>query len=477
MTKQLTKNISVKNVLIVMLAVIMVFSVMPMQTHAASKIKLSKCKITLAYSADVYTGAKKTPKVTVKYKGKTLTKGKSYTVKYYNNVKPGTAKVKIKAKGNKYEGTVTKSFRIYSKAVSQLKANVVSGDSIQVSWNKTTGSRGYRLTVTSDGKAYKKGTYETSGTAYKFTEMPADKTYTFKIVSLAGPNKTASQPKTISVTLNAITTMEAPKLTAGSPGYRRCDLSWSGVPKASGYTVSEYNVTSKTTTETEVADSEELSYAFYDKAAGSKYQYKVQAYALVNGEKIKGKWSNAVDVTAQKTLIGQACSNYDKVAGDSSGKEVKRSNYTTSSSSSSCYNWTYVFRFKDPEKAEAAAANMERGIDNNNIGYCSNGTSTYGSNALQYQAAKVGYDLSKISVKTGCSCGDIVTICVIYSGITSCKYTGSGLDVARQLLKLSGDFECFSGTEYTRSDKYLQRGDILVTAHSSGKNNHVAMVL
>lgn len=472
----MTKAGTGKNILAVILAVAMIFAMMPMFTHAASKIKMSKCSISLSYTSDVYTGNKKVPKATVKYKGKKLKKGKDYTVSYSNNINPGTAKVKIKGI-NKYSGTVTKGVRIYSKAVSYFDVKVVSGDSIQLTWNKTTGSCGYKIAVKSNGQKYKDGTYSTTGTSYKFTGMPANKTYSFTITSLAGPKKTSSSAKTVSVDLNEITAMGTPKIAGGSKGYRRCDVSWNPISKASGYIISEYNVSAKTTNEVTVDSASINTYSFYDKAKGSKYQYKVQAYAISNGKQIKGQWSNTVEMTAAGTRIGQACANYDKKAGDSSGKEVTRSNWSYSSSSTSPYNWTYVFRFKDPAKAEAAAGNVERGIDNNNIGYCSNGTSTYGSNALQYQAAKVGYDLSKISIPTGCSCGDIVTISVKYSGITSCKYTGSGLDVARELKRLSGDFICYSDANYFASEKYLQRGDILVTAHSNGKNNHVAMVL
>lgn len=472
----MTKVLTCKNMIAIFLAVIMIFAMMPMCSHAASKIKMSKCSISLSYTSDVYTGNKKTPKPTVKYKGKTLKKGTDYTVSYSSNVNPGTGKVKIKGK-KKYSGTVTKTFKIYSKAVSYFDVKVVSGDSIQLTWNKTTGSCGYKIAVTSNGQKYKNGTYSTSGTAYKFTGMPANKTYSFTITSLAGPNKTSSAAKTVSVDLNEITAMGAPKTSGVSRGYRRCDVSWSQISKASGYIISEYNVAAKTSKEVVVDNPSTFNYAFYDKSKGSKYQYKVQAYAISNGKQIKGQWSNTVEVTAAGTRIGQACGNYDGKAGDGSGKEVTRSNWTYSSSSTSPYNWTYVFRFKDPAKAEAAAANMERGIDNNIIGYCSNGTSTYGSNAIQYQAANVGYDLGKISVATGCSCGDIVTLCVKYSGITSCKYTGSGLDVAKELKRLSGDFICYSDADHFASEKYLQRGDILVTAHSNGKNNHVAMVL
>ena len=80
-------------------------------TTASAKTKISKCTIKLAKTSYTYTGKAIKPKVTVKYKKKTLKKGKHYTVKYSDNVNPGTGFVKIKGKGA-YTGTVKKEFRI-----------------------------------------------------------------------------------------------------------------------------------------------------------------------------------------------------------------------------------------------------------------------------------------------------------------------------------------------------------------------------
>ena len=74
--------------------------------------------VSLSYG---YSGKAYTPTVTVKVDGKTLTKGTDYTVKYENNVKPGTAKITVTGKG-KYTGTKTKTFEIVD-----CVSSVVSG--------------------------------------------------------------------------------------------------------------------------------------------------------------------------------------------------------------------------------------------------------------------------------------------------------------------------------------------------------------
>jgi len=74
--------------------------------------------VSLSYG---YSGKAYTPTVTVKVDGVTLTKGTDYSVKYENNVKPGTAKITVTGKG-KYTGTKTKTFEIVD-----CVSSVVSG--------------------------------------------------------------------------------------------------------------------------------------------------------------------------------------------------------------------------------------------------------------------------------------------------------------------------------------------------------------
>lgn len=75
------------------------------------KIHISKARIGGIKKSYVYKGRSIKPKVTVKFEGKTLKKGKDYTVSYINNKAPGTAAIKIKGK-NGYYGTVNKEFVI-----------------------------------------------------------------------------------------------------------------------------------------------------------------------------------------------------------------------------------------------------------------------------------------------------------------------------------------------------------------------------
>lgn len=190
----------------------------------------------------------------------------------------------------------------------------------------------------------------------------------------------------------------------------------------------------------------------------------------------KEYWKNAPKTDpppkSKEVKLGQACADYDHKAGDSSGKEVTKTAFKYSTSSTSPFNWTYVFRPKDSKKAEKAASMCEKAIANNCIGYNSHGETAYGKDRAMTKLAKaVNYDLSKITTKCGLSCGDLICLCNRYAGLSTC-YIGSGLQLANKLKK-NKNFECLP----YKKGMDLRRGDTIITAHSNGKNNHVAMVL
>ena len=161
--------------------------------------------------------------------------------------------------------------------------------------------------------------------------------------------------------------------------------------------------------------------------------------------------------------IGHAAENKDGKPGDSSGKEVLKSEFKYSTSSSSPYNWTYVFRPK--KNAEKMASMCEKAIANNYIGYNKDGSS-----ALK-EAKKVNYDLSKIKTKCGLSCGELISLCSHYAGLSTC-YIGTGLGLSKSL-KQNSNYETIN----YKNGMTLKRGDVIITAHSNGKYNHVAMIL
>lgn len=132
-------------------------------------------------------------------------------------------------------------------------------------------------------------------------------------------------------------------------------------------------------------------------------------------------------------------------------------------------NWDVLLRCRDAIKAEAMAKACEAGCANQCIGYDQNTR-----NSLNYQARLVGYDLAKIKNACNTDCSAFMSVCAQAAGICV-PYNGTNAPTTSTMEKAftsTGMFEAIKDKNYTGSDKYLKRGDILVKAGS-----HTVMVL
>ena len=94
--------------------------------------------------AKTYTGKEITQDVVVTLGDKTLTAGTDYDVTYENNVKVGLASVKIAGKG-KYEGEITKTFKINPKSVA-LTSVKAQKKALKATWKKSANKvTGYQV--------------------------------------------------------------------------------------------------------------------------------------------------------------------------------------------------------------------------------------------------------------------------------------------------------------------------------------------
>ena len=147
-------------------------------------------------------------------------------------------------------------------------------------------------------------------------------------------------------------------------------------------------------------------------------------------------------------------------AGDQTGKEV---------CTRSWYNkpWPMILR-PDADIADKMADACLAGCNNNNIGY-----DQYQRNTLHTEAKKVGYDLSKVG-KCETDCSAFMTVCALAAGVTALEYTSNAptTSTMRNAFVRTGKFQALTDSKYLTSDKYLKRGDILLSPGS-----HTAMVL
>ena len=149
-------------------------------------------------------------------------------------------------------------------------------------------------------------------------------------------------------------------------------------------------------------------------------------------------------------------------AGDQTGREV---------CTRSWYNrpWSLVLRPITTEVAELSARACEAACANSCIGYDQGQRNT-----LNTQAAKVGYDLSKIKCTCECDCSSLMTVCAQAAGVNIPYASGNAptTRTMRDVFASTGAYRVLTETKYLTSDAYLRRGDILV---APGK--HTAMAL
>lgn len=136
-------------------------------------------------------------------------------------------------------------------------------------------------------------------------------------------------------------------------------------------------------------------------------------------------------------------------AGDQTGKEV-----STQSWYKHAKGWR-VFRAKDPAVAERIAQDMQWACDNRHIGY------DQGQRLTLYDVSKpLGFNCHLVKTNCETDCSALVRVCCAYAGVTLPNFRTPTEPAA---LLDSGAFVELKGSKYTDSDKYLRRGDILVT--------------
>ena len=113
----------------------------PTATPKPTKVKISKCKITV--KDQTWTGKALKPAVTVKNGKVKLKKGTDYTVSYKDNKAVGTATVTVKGKGN-YTGSKKLTFKINPKGLDISKVEARK-KSLTVKWKKRKDITGYEV--------------------------------------------------------------------------------------------------------------------------------------------------------------------------------------------------------------------------------------------------------------------------------------------------------------------------------------------
>jgi hypothetical protein len=267
---------------------------------------ISEADVTLKYDSTPYTGEAKTPKVTVKMNGETLTNNVDYTIKYSDNVNAGTAKVTVSGCGN-YYGSVEKTFDIY-----RIDQSISRVDS---SYEKVMGDSAFRLNAITSGDGAI--SYSSSDESVAIVAQNTGKV-TITGVGTATITVTAAQTNSYNQATKDIEIKVLPKQVTGlkqsSTTTSSLKLSWSKVAGASGYEVYRYSPTQEKYYKIKTINSGNTT-SFKDSklSSGKTYKYKVRAFTNVGSDKYYGDYSSAkstatkpakTSITKMKFLIG-----------------------------------------------------------------------------------------------------------------------------------------------------------------------------
>ncbi len=141
-------------------------------------------------------------------------------------------------------------------------------------------------------------------------------------------------------------------------------------------------------------------------------------------------------------------------AGNQTGRELKKQKWYKHDKT-----WR-VFRAKDAGVAAKIAQCAKAAVANRHIGY-----DQYQRNTLYDEAAKVGFDMSKVTTDCETDCSALVRVCCAFAGILGLPSDFRTGNMPKNLLK-TGAFVELTGSRYTDTYTYLKAGDILVTATS-----------
>lgn len=189
-------------------------------SNATKTTVIPKAEIALEKASYAYTGKAIEPKVTITADGKALS-ADNYKITYSNNVNPGNGTVTIEFKGDNYEGTATRTFKIEQNASLTLDKSSVTlytGDASKTATVSVKAITGASKTVTwksdndkiakvdANGKitAVKAGTTTVTATANGVTQKVA--------VTVKNPTITLKSGKK-NFTKKAVTVKKKKKVT------------------------------------------------------------------------------------------------------------------------------------------------------------------------------------------------------------------------------------------------------------------------
>lgn len=248
------------------------------------------CRITITGKSCTYNGRQQKPKVTVKYKNRTLKQNTHYQVIYKNNINAGTAQVQITGKGT-YTGTKTLTFQI-NKAAQKIQASSIKAV-------RYTPAKALKVSASGKGKL----TYLVENP--KVAGVKGGKLYlrspgVTRIKIQAGATKNY---KAVSKTIKVTIAPAKPTVTGiSNPGKGSVVLRWEKETKLSGFEI-QYSLNRKFSGGVKkvfVPSGKAETLRVKQLKKGKTYYFRMRSCCMAEGEKLYGSWSSVRSVKVKK---------------------------------------------------------------------------------------------------------------------------------------------------------------------------------
>lgn len=243
-----------------------------------AKEDISKSEVTLEKNSYIYDGKAKTPAVTVRLNGKTLTLNTDYTVSYSNNVSIGTATAVVVGKGN-YTGSKTVNFTII-KAEEQQDMSITCAKKL---YKVTYGAKPFQIRASSSGKLAFASSKPKIAAVDKNTGTVTVKNTGIAVITVRTDKDLVRVTVKISPKKPAIKSVKAAK-------GKKLAVKWSKDKRASGYQI-QVSAAKNFKKSVKSQKTSKASYTFKKLKAGKKYYVRLRSYKKVGKETLYGPWS------------------------------------------------------------------------------------------------------------------------------------------------------------------------------------------
>lgn len=257
----------------------------------AEPVSLNDAKITIAQATYEFTKKEVTPAVTVKLNGEVLDPETDYTVKYANNIYPGTAKITVTGI-NDYKGTLTKTFGIAT--VKGLKWGKSTTSSITLKWSAGKNISGYKVQRYNFSKKKWVLVKTVTSNAVTMKNLIPGTGYKYRVVAFyKDGSKTYNAPVSAVISVPTKPNKVVQKKLENHPALY-AKVSWKRIKNSSGYQV-RYSTSStfKTYKTVKVASSKQLTKKITELKDNQQYYVKVRAYKTYGNKTSYGEWSKS----------------------------------------------------------------------------------------------------------------------------------------------------------------------------------------